>query len=302
MNGLLDYQCVVHESGYEIVTGSQMMKYHVEGWGKIFKEKHIGEDISYFIRPIDRLSPTRRYNMMEHQGVFYEFIKLLPNIEEFADSAESKKILDSENSMLVDEDLKDSKNKIIEFANKYGLLTTTLTRGYLDSLSSWYSHVKEMDFAFYILELIKQSNIQELKNIIHMEGGNFKYFESDVTIDSEWASIIWQTSPQNELDAAYGFICEIVNVKLRDCVTTNIISNSRNTGVQMAMYPKDLISALWLQLAHSLSRNLEFKQCAACSTFFEVKSKKRRFERKYCSDKCGKRVYARKRREKEEAK
>ena len=267
MNGLLDYQCQVYESGYEIVTGSQMMKYHVEGRGKIFKEKHIGEDISYFIRPIDRLSPIRRYNMMEHQGVFYEFVKLHPNIEEFADSAESKKILDSENSMLVDEDLKDSKNKIIEFANKYGLLTTTLTRGYLDSLSSWYSHVKEMDFAFYILELIKQ-----------------------------------QTPPQNELNTTYDFICEIVNIKLKDCVTTNIISNSRNTGVQMAMYPKDLIRALWLQLAHSLSRNLECKQCAACSTFFEVKSKKRRFERKYCSDKCGKRVYARKRREKEKAK
>ena len=78
--------------------------------------------------------------------------------------------------------------------------------------------------------------------------------------------------------------------------------NKANTGTDMFVRPKDLLSALWLQLAHAVSRNLEFKQCAVCSTFFEVKSKKRRFEKIYCSDKCRKRVYARKRREKEKAK
>jgi len=60
--------------------------------------------------------------------------------------------------------------------------------------------------------------------------------------------------------------------------------------------------AIVLQFAHALSRNLEFKQCAACSTFFEVKSKKRKNQKKYCSDRCRVRVGARKRREKEKAK
>ena len=95
---------------------------------------------------------------------------------------------------------------------------------------------------------------------------------------------------------------ELVNKNLNDSLVTEIITNPTNTGTDMIVRPKNLISALWLQLANTVSRNLEFKQCAACSTFFEVKSKKRRFEKIYCSDKCRKRVSARKRREKEKAK
>lgn len=197
--------------------------------------------------------------------------------------------------------LKTQKNKIIEFVNKYGLLTETFPGGYADSFSDWFSHVNIMSFAIYILELIEQSNIQKLKNIIHMEKDNFIYIPSGLNTAPRWASIKCQTPPQSELEAAYGLISSLVNTKLKDCVSTNIISNSRNSGVDMVLRPKDSVSALWLQFAHALSRNLEFKQCAACSTFFEVKSKKRKNEKIYCSDRCRVRVGARKRREKEKA-
>lgn len=112
MNGLLDYQCSVYESGYEIVTGHQFMKdFRKKSRGEIFKERPSSEDITWFIRPIDRLSPIRRYNMMNHSGVFHEFADLVSNIAEIVDSGKSKITLDSEESMMVDEDLENSKKQ-----------------------------------------------------------------------------------------------------------------------------------------------------------------------------------------------
>ena len=130
-----------------------------------------------------------------------------------------------------------------------------------------------------------------------------RLFEDDEIVDS-YSEIptVGQTPPRTYSEAAYHYICNVVNKNLKDTLTTEIIVNSTNTGTDMIVRPNNLLSALWLQLAHAVSRNLEFKQCAACSTFFEVKSKKRKNEKIYCSDRCRVRVGARKRREKEKAK
>jgi len=161
------------------------------------------------------------------------------------------------------------------------------------------------------LEYIKIRDLEELEEkIVIREDGKFAIVSDYIfmgdgeIIESSWTEIptIGKTPPRNRSEAAYHYICSVVNKNLKDVLVTGIIPNRFNTGTEMFERPKNLVSALWLQLAHALSRNLEFKQCAACSTFFEVKSKKRKNQKKYCSDRCRVRVGARKRREKEKTK
>ena len=59
MNGLLDYQCVVYESGYEIVTIDEFMHEQFEVTSVVEYEA-----ISY-IRPIDPQSTRRVFNLAD---------------------------------------------------------------------------------------------------------------------------------------------------------------------------------------------------------------------------------------------
>jgi len=283
MNGLLDYQCQVYESGYEIVAIDDFLA-----------TSEVEYEIESYLRPINPKSPIRGYNLMDHPGVFYEFAEIFSHAK-FLGYAE---LIAHGGEPLWEEMPND---RLIKFVNKYGLLTYTPPR---DSLYDMYTRVSKMAYAVFILKLIQQSDIQGLKEIFHKTDGNFicNFIKDDEQTRFEMRSSLWSTPPQNELDAAYGLICLWANKQLEDCISTRIFPNSRNTATEMSTYPKDMNSALWLQLAHAVSRNLEFKQCAACSTFFEVKSKKRKNEKIYCSDRCRVRVGARKRREKEKAK
>jgi len=160
-----------------------------------------------------------------------------------------------------------------------------------------------MAIAIISLAYIGMGEVDQLDRLFIQEDGKFKVVVDVINPGAGKSDIqiIGQTPPRNSSEAAYHYICNIVNTKLNDSLITEISANPTNTGTDMTVHPKDLISALWLQLAHVVSRNLEFKQCADCSTFFEVKSKKRKNEKIYCSDRCRVRVAARKRREKEKA-
>lgn len=279
MNGLLDYQCVVHESGYEITPVAEIQESTPDG-----------DVVVYYIEPIDPKSTKRMYNIMEHTGAYYEFA------HSFNDLFIYKK-----GKLTLKGKYSDLDDRIIKFANKYGLLTTP---SYKESTTMWLDNITNMGTAVASLECIKEGNLEELKNHFIKEDNKFKIRVGSEVAPNDYPDIptSGQTPPRNYSEAAYHFISYVVNYHIKDSLTTEIFVNPTNTSTDMIVRPNNLLSALWLQLAHAVSRNLEFKQCAACSTFFEVKSKKRRFEKIYCSDRCRKRVAARKRREKEKAK
>ena len=279
MNGLFDYQCVVHESGYEITTVAEIVESTPDG-----------DVVVYYIRPIDPKSTKRIYNIMEHTGAYYEFAH--PFIDLF---------IYKKGQLTLHGKYSDLDDCMIKFANKYGLLTIST---YQESTTMWLDNIINMLTAVASLEWIKEGNLEGLKNFFIKEDNKFKirgnaevapYIHRDIPTNG-------QTPPRNYSEAAYHFISHVVNYNIKDSLVTEIFVNPTNTSTDMVVRPKDLLSALWLQLAHAVSRNLEFKQCSDCSTFFEVKSKKRRFEKIYCSDKCRKRVSARKRRAEEKAK
>ena len=279
MNGLIDYLCVVHESGYEHIPFDEIEKLGIETTiESIF-------DYKVFIRPIDSKSSKRIFNLSDYPGAYYEFI--LPFIE--ARDGKPRRFDD----------------EIFKFANKYGLLTNSSE---VEDEDLWFINMRDMYELVLCIENMKTRNLEGLKNYIIRKDGKFNFIlcegaEDRLSInDTIEIPTFGETPPRDYSEAAYHYICFMVKNKLRDSLETEIFVNPTNTGADMDVYPKDLLSALWLQLAHAVSRNLEFKQCAACSTFFEVKSKKRKNEKIYCSDRCRVRVGARKRREKEKAK
>jgi len=283
MNGLLDYQCQVYESGYEIVTIDESQRDRI---GVISEVEY---KIDQYVRPIDPQSTSRVYNLMEHAGAYYEFAYSMIKKSTNKSTPHKKEYFD---------------DYIIKFANKYGLLTTS---DHGDDSVIWISNFYSMALAVGSLQKINNGDIEGLEFYLIKEDGKFYIRPRHVYSLSEFDDrinipIIGQTPPRNYSEAAHHYISHLVNLNLKDSLVTEIIVNPTNTGTDMIVRPKDLLSALWLQLAHAANRNLEFKQCVACSTFFEVKSKKRRFEKIYCSDRCRKRVSATKRREKEKAK
>jgi len=73
MNGLIDYLCVVHESGYEHIPFDEIEKLGIEATSESIWEHKL------YIRPIDSKSSKRIFNLTEYPGAYYEFI--LPFIE-----------------------------------------------------------------------------------------------------------------------------------------------------------------------------------------------------------------------------
>jgi len=275
MNGLIDFECEVYESGYEVIC--------VE-----LDRKYLLPDESFtvsYISPIDSNSTKRLFNLRDHPGAYKEILELFACIAEEVDSV-----------------VEDLDVCLINFANKYGSFIKSSSSISGDTYTL-ISHISMMTVANSSMNAIKEGDIEKLNELFVKVDDNFKVCIDDEPIfkGDHSIPIIGQTPPRNVSEAAYHYVCKVVNKNLKDSLTTEIIVNKTNTGTDMVVRPKDLISALWLQLAHAVSRNIEFKQCAACSTFFEVKSKKRKDQKIYCSTRCRVRVAARKRREKEKA-
>jgi len=269
MSGSLDYQCEVYESGYEMIYACE--------------EEKPEEEYKPYPKPIDPHSAKRIFNLSEYPGAYLEFVIT------YFDITDHRK----------DEDF-----YFINFVNKYGLLTRPSSNIEADAGTA-YIHMLMMAVAVRAFRCLLDVNKEKLNKLFVKVGEKFKIQIDDKSIlkaDIPDILTIGQTTPRNSSEAAYHYICNVVNENLKDSLATEIIVNPHNTGVDMIVRPKDLISALWLQFANVVSRNLEFKQCAACSTFFEVKSKKRKDQKKYCSTRCRVRVGAVDRRNREKLK
>src|SRR5262249_36838218 len=57
----------------------------------------------------------------------------------------------------------------------------------------------------------------------------------------------------------------------------------------LLMRPPDLLDALWLHLAHSLTGRPEYRQCEVCRRWFQVD--RGRSDRQTCSDSCRVKAY-----------
>ena len=64
----------------------------------------------------------------------------------------------------------------------------------------------------------------------------------------------------------------------------------RKSELEMHFVPQSLIGALWLQFAHGITGNKEYRQCEQCGRWFEVAAEVRQ-DGKFCQGACRSRAY-----------
>lgn len=83
-----------------------------------------------------------------------------------------------------------------------------------------------------------------------------------------------------------------INIKLEK-VTPTVYLDTAESSLELIVTPKNLLSALWLQLALAVDGRKAYKQCEneACRSWFEVGKWGSRVDKKYCRNSCKQAVY-----------
>jgi hypothetical protein len=99
--------------------------------------------------------------------------------------------------------------------------------------------------------------------------------------------------PGDLVRPAFTWVARRVNQALKDAVATQLGWNAERTALRLQLMPRSLAGAAWLQLASAIERNVQFRQCAECGTWFEVSPGVGRANKLFHSAACRTRAYRR---------
>jgi hypothetical protein len=92
--------------------------------------------------------------------------------------------------------------------------------------------------------------------------------------------------PYDPLDAARFVVHEIANLRLEANTAYLMTYNQGTQRFENHVRPRNLLGALWLQLAESLNPSRQYRECPGCHQRFAVSLDTKRADAKYCSTKC----------------
>jgi len=300
MATLFKKRILVAKCGYEIVlmedeerlaeAASRARK------NKKFKDERYSNFEQYF-KSVPHIRPKIPHNASTEPEHFYYY-----NLEDYPcmylEFAEIGKCIFEEN-------MSDINNKVLSFSNTFGLLKNTHETDE-SIISLWQRSAYKMYLSNKILQTLRSGNIDKLSNYINIGNTVCKWNEYNIyAIDNEpklfeySVPIAKGTNQTDIIKKAWFILSFLIATQTLKSAAFVLNPNLRDTGLDMHITPASLLDSLWLQLAHAATKNIDYKQCVECSDFFEIKAKKRRFEKIYCSEKCRKRVSARKHRAKE---
>lgn len=62
-------------------------------------------------------------------------------------------------------------------------------------------------------------------------------------------------------------------------------------GLSLHIVPKNLLGAMWTQLANDLTGKSDFRKCADCGNWFRISERSRRKHERYCLSSCRVKAY-----------
>ncbi len=93
--------------------------------------------------------------------------------------------------------------------------------------------------------------------------------------------------PRRDLEGGRSALRSIVANGLQEHSAYLTCSDTPSTGTfEIALIPQTLLGAIWLQLASAIERNIDFRRCDVCSSWFEIAPNARRKDQRYCSTAC----------------
>jgi hypothetical protein len=196
-------------------------------------------------------------------------------------------------------DIEPTKEKILQFANQYGLLTESFFNNFkeshrwlqrVDSLKLFRSEVWSMKSAVFLWELLKNSNIEELRKIIRWDFNNenkidgihceFTFEDSSGKFDSGFL-ISSDTNPQvfsrfikdDPVLPSRVILQRIINKQLKKYPLNPRLLLDDRSNLQPYLYPTSLLAAMWYQLYQAISTNRKFKRCVYCNRWNDITEK-----------------------------
>ena len=138
-----------------------------------------------------------------------------------------------------------------------------------------------------VADLRKRQNFQKVEQNL----ANLKVLEP------QGDALITLSHDPRPVDLAYAEILRITNQRLQKRVAPRLgyaLENQWIGSVHLSVVPKDLLGAMWLQLAQMVDGNQLHLRCMMCGTWFlERPQAGKRPAKNYCSDACKQKAHRR---------
>jgi hypothetical protein len=181
----------------------------------------------------------------------------------------------------------------------------------------WCEKILEMRRAVMLWDLIQSKNADELSRYIRWQedsdGDACVKYTSDPDLDLEEAErqegeetgtkveVIASTRVYADWLARFGvgdvieparlWVKRRIEKHLQDKLAAEMTFTVGEEGLSFECVPAHLLSAMWLQFAMGITRQLDYRSCLVCRNWFELSPETARTNRVFCSDACKSRGY-----------
>lgn len=223
-----------------------------------------------------------------------------------------------------------TKDGVLAFANAYGFLGGEVTipvqipvenepnnyfLGSGETLEGWGAEILAMRHMVEVWEAARAGDSETLAEFIRWKGkaakgedawphtevayrgprSRFERHAATFPIASETANpeTLARFQPGDVVLPAWYALQRFVNKKLAEHGAVPKMLwhiHPRKSELEMHFVPQSLIGAMWLQFAHGITGNKEYRQCEQCGRWFEVAAEVRQ-DGKFCQGACRSRAY-----------
>lgn len=151
---------------------------------------------------------------------------------------------------------------------------------------SWAAEIGAMRNAICVWDAVRAGNRAYLERqigVLYDEQGNFSAPDrpgpSDGGEDSDVVTV------------ALRYLMNVANHYNGFYLAPRFVLEQEPPSLSLALKPKVLMDALWLQFILSINENKDYRRCALCDEWFEIAAGSHRKSRLYCSNACRVRAY-----------
>jgi hypothetical protein len=197
----------------------------------------------------------------------------------------------------------EERERLLEFANAYGYLGVEPE----ETHETWMQRIGELRRAIAIWDLIHDRDAASLRPFFIWKESEYAedgytvispggwYYRMGAEGERQWIDLPPEVARATDvLIPALFLVQRWVNAHLRHAAP-RLVYDSQIGKPVFQVVPANLLAAMWLQLAESMSGNKQYRTCKECGKWFEISSDDdgRTARRLFCDDPCKSRDYRR---------
>lgn len=216
-------------------------------------------------------------------------------------------------------ELKPTMTAIRNFSNRRGLLrggdwipVTANLAGFGETFDVWQSEIRAFTESYKLWGLLKRGDKSRLARLITWSGTEgVRYNQRNHPLPADFgldhgagAPGRWiaqrHINPElldsfrqgDVVQPGWYQLQHSINERMKESVRPRLLWDAHRPGLSLYHVPKDLISAIWLQLARAVEGDKTYNQCQQCRNWFEVNSPDgSRSDKKFCTTACRARAW-----------